>query len=214
MEFLRTFPNIHALAKAPLGDILRAWRGMGYNRRAKYLKQCAEAIVGERGGHIPKDYRTLIALPGIGPSTAGGILAFAYNNPIAYIETNIRRVYIHHFFKKRRRVSDKEILKLVEKTLDTKNPREWYWALMDYGSALPKTVANPNRKSTHYTQQAPFAGSNREVRGDILRLLATQQSVSMHKLREHIRDARLRKNLDALTKEGFIKKTRASYTLG
>ena len=128
-QFLKVFPSIESLAKASLSVVLRSWQGLGYNRRAKFLHQLAKEVVLRHEGKIPKDYEELIALPGIGKATAGSLSAFAFNIPVPFIETNIRRVYIHHFFADRNDVLDVEILKLVELTLDKANPREWYYAL-------------------------------------------------------------------------------------
>ena len=211
-EFIEAFPDVKSLAKAPLKRILSVWQGMGYNRRAIRLQQAARVVIGLVGG-IPHNPEDLEKLPGIGKNTAGAIVAFAFNMPSVFIETNIRRVFIYHFFKNRRNIHDNEIFPLVEKTLDKKNPREWYWALMDYGSALPKIATNPNRKSKHYIKQKPFKGSNREVRGLILHILLEKGSLSAVKLRAQIDRPRLRKNLDDLIREGFLKRQRNAYTL-
>lgn len=179
--FLKKFPTIQAIARASLRDVLRAWQGLGYNRRALSLKKSAEMVLKRFGGKVPSDSRLLNSLPGVGEGTAGAIRAFAFNKPVVFIETNIRRVYIYFFFKNRRKVSDKEILPLVEEALDRKNPREWYWALMDYGARLRRgyggqAILNPNRKSAHYAKQAKFTGSKRELRGKILKLLVQRKS--------------------------------------
>ena len=126
---------------------------MGYNRRALYLKKAAEIIITKYKGVIPREPDVLDDLPGIGKATARSIIVFIYNIPLAFIETNIRRTFIHHFFSDRTNIDDKDILPLVEKTLDKDSPREWYYALMDYGSHLPKITTNPNTRSKHYTKQ-------------------------------------------------------------
>jgi len=138
--------------------------------------------VGKYKGIVPADYQTLVALPGIGKGTAGSLSAFAFNLPVPFIETNIRRVYIHHFFKNKADVTDAEILPLVVQTLDIVSPREWYYALMDYGSVLSKKIVNPNRKSKHYTKQSKFEGSNREVRGAILKIAMKEEALTKVKL--------------------------------
>jgi A/G-specific adenine glycosylase len=167
LAFLKKFPAAPALARAPLSDVLRAWQGLGYNRRAKYLHEAAEIIA--KKGRIPCDKESLMALPGIGAYTASAIRAFALNKPDVFIETNIRSAYIHHFFPRKKHVHDAELLPLIEKTLDRKHPREWYYALMDYGSHLKKTEGNASRRSARHVRQKPFKGSDREVRGAILR---------------------------------------------
>jgi A/G-specific adenine glycosylase len=170
ISFLERFPSVEVLAAATLQDVLREWQGLGYNRRALFLKKCAESVVTKYNGIFPKDLSALLALPGIGRATAGDILAFAWNIPTVFIETNIRSVFIHFFFNNARQVRDVEILPLVEKTLDMKNPREWYWALFDYGVLLKKTI-NLNCKSAHYVKQTKFIGSSRQKRSAILRLI-------------------------------------------
>ncbi|MBT8507724.1 endonuclease III [Methanomicrobiaceae archaeon CYW5] len=170
-EFIAAFPDFHSLARAPLEDILRVWQGMGYNRRAKLMKEAAERIVSEFDGVLPADVSTLNTLPGLGPATAASVAAFAYNAPVVFIETNIRRVFIHFFFQGREGVTDAEILPLVRRALDWMNPREWYYALMDYGAMLKRKVINPNLRSTAYKRQSAFEGSARQIRGMILRIL-------------------------------------------
>jgi A/G-specific adenine glycosylase len=169
--FLSRFPDIESLAGASTEEVLAEWQGLGYNRRALALKKAAGEIVQRFGGFIPEDEKSLRSLPGIGPYTAAAILAFAFNRPVVMIETNIRRVFIHCFFRDRTEVSDEEILPLIQETLDRENPQEWYNALMDYGWYLGATIENPNRRSRHYQRQAPFEGSNRQIRGRILKLL-------------------------------------------
>lgn len=175
--WMKQFPTIQKLANASQVDLLRLWKGLGYNSRALRMKQAAQTIVKEHKGIFPKTVELLQKLPGIGPYTAGAIGAFAYNQPVNFIETNIRRVFIHHFFTDRSDVHDDEIRLLVEQTLDTKKPREWYWALMDYGAFLGRTLNikgkkyNPNIQSKHYTKQSKFSGSDREIRGMILKIL-------------------------------------------
>ncbi|PIY69461.1 endonuclease III [Candidatus Roizmanbacteria bacterium CG_4_10_14_0_8_um_filter_39_9] len=173
--FIHQFPHWERLASASTKDALSAWVGMGYNRRALYLKRTAETVVKKFNGVLPEDLETLDTLPGIGAATAASITAFAFNKPVVFIETNIRRVFLHHFFKDETNIDDKDILPLVEDTLDRKNSREWYFALMDYGAHLAKTIENPNKRSKHYSTQSSFTGSDRQVRGKILRLLLKTQ---------------------------------------
>ena len=191
--WMKQFPTVQKLANASQIEILKQWKGLGYNSRAIRMKQAAQAIVSDYKGRFPSDYSELQKLPGIGPYTAGAISAFVYNQPIAIIETNIRRVFIHHFFQDHTDVHDEDILELVEKTLDKKNPREWYWALMDYGSFLGRTLNikgkkyNPNVQSKHYTKQSKFQGSDREIRSNILQLLLrNNNSISKIKLAKEI----------------------------
>lgn len=167
-EFLRAFPDVHALASAPLEEVLRVWRGLGYNRRARALKRIAEVIVSEHAGVVPSTFEGLTALPGVGPATAGQVLAFAFDTAVPFIETNIRAVYLHEFFADAEGVPDAAVLPLVEATVDHERPREWFWALLDYGAHLKATVPNPSRRSRHHTKQGRFEGSNRQLRGRLL----------------------------------------------
>ncbi len=214
VSFLKKFPNARALADASLSDVLREWQGLGYNRRAKYLKLCAEKIEVDFGGKFPRDFKLLQTLPGIGPATAGDICAFAWNMPVTVIETNIRSVFIHFFFADIDSVHDRDILPLIEKTLDRENPREWYSALFDYGAFLKsrkiadkKTFRNPSRKSKHYTKQSRFAGSNRQKRSQILKLILEKPRTQKELVRILGYDAKIiSKNLVDLVAEKMIQK--------
>lgn len=209
--FLRAFPDVFSLAKAPVSSVLALWIGLGYNRRALYLKRTAEAIVERYGGIFPQTEKELQALPGIGAYTASAICAFAYNQSVVCIETNIRRVYIHEFFPERDDVSDKELLPHIQASVYHENPRQWYWALMDYGSHLKKSGVNPNRRSAHYSKQSTFVGSVREVRGAIIRL-CTEGSISRTDLfsqYKKVDSVRVQKALDSLVKDQMISVSKA-----
>ena len=214
-EFIDAFPDFAALARAPQSDVIVAWQGMGYNRRAIALKKCAEKMVNDYGGIVPRDPEVLKTFSGIGPATASSICAFAFNLPVVFIETNIRRVFIHSFFPDRDTVTDKDILPLVERALDRENPRVWYWALMDLGTELKKSVPNPNRKSAAYTKQAPFEGSDRRIRGMILKILVGQHNLSEKKILELVNEdpERVRRILNGLENEGFLRKGWTGYQL-
>ncbi len=192
-EWLQNFPDIQTLAEASLSDVLSAWSGLGYNRRAKALKETAGVIASHYGGEVPVRVEDLRKLPGIGPYTAGAVYTFSTNKPSIIIETNIRAVYLYHFFSRRREtIHDKEILPVIAHTLDTKNPRYWYYALMDYGAWIKKTYGSLNAKSKHYMRQTPFKGSRREVRGKLLKevlhsgSLKTTEFMTKYKLDESI----------------------------
>lgn len=203
--FIRRFGDFSTLAKAPLAEVLSVWKGVGYNRRAIYLKAAAEMIVQKFQGALPRDPKILQTLPGIGPSTASATVVFSFNMPVVFVETNIRRVYIHHFLTDADGVSDREIYPIVELTMDKKNPRDWYWALMDYGTYLAKAIPNPNKKSKHYAVQSKFEGSNRQLRGKILRLLGENKFLSKERLYKLLdNDPRSAKIVKALSAEGFI----------
>ena len=205
-QFITAFPNFLTLAKAPLRKILEMWQGLGYNRRALALKRIAQTVVTKYNGSLPSSFEELVKLPGIGNTTASEILAFAFDIPAVFIETNIRSVFIHFFFHNRCNIRDAEILPLVEKTLDVSNPRRWYYALMDYGTMLKKLYQNPNRKSLHYRTQSPFSGSNRQIRGMILKVLTKKHHSSEMEIVQKLQifPERVKSNLINLEKEGFI----------
>jgi A/G-specific adenine glycosylase len=170
-DFLRLFPNPRALAHAAVADVLSAWQGLGYNRRALALHRTAAILDEQYGGVVPETAVELRRFPGIGPATAAAVCVYAFDQPLVFVETNIRSAFIHFFFQECPCVSDAELLPLIESTLDRENPREWYHALMDYGAWIKKTDGNPNRKSRQFVVQAPFAGSRRQARGAVLRAL-------------------------------------------
>lgn len=214
-HFLRTFPTLEVLAHAPLGAVLRVWQGLGYNRRAKMLHECAKVIVHECGGMIPNTYEELKALPGIGHYTAGAVMAFAWNTAIPIIETNIRSVFLYHFFEYDTEVKDDALFPYIERTLDRKNPRTWYYALMDYGAYIKKVYGNPNVRSRHHTKQSTFKGSDRQIRGALVRLLgesALTRTALLRSLKE-FSDIRVDAQLHKLKKEGLISYRGRSYSL-
>jgi A/G-specific adenine glycosylase len=205
VEFLNIFPTAQSLADATLGDALRAWSGLGYNRRAKYLHEAVKKL-------RAWTYDELVACTGIGPNTAAAVCVYAYNEPRVFIETNVRSVFIHHFFQGSASVADKEILSLVEVALNKENPRKWYWALMDYGTHLKSIHGNPNRVSRHYAKQSKFVGSERQIRGQVIRLLS-QEKLDHKALTKTIIDDRLEKVLQDLYQEGLIERVGSSYQL-
>ncbi|MFW6147892.1 MAG: winged helix-turn-helix transcriptional regulator [Thermodesulfobacteriota bacterium] len=211
-QFLRAFPDMHSLSRASLRDVLSVWQGLGYNRRALALKQAAQQVLLNFGGMIPSNVDSLISLPGIGNATACAICAFAFNQPTVFIETNIRTVFMHHFFDNGIKVADADILSLVAQTLDHHNPRVWYYALMDYGAALKKRYGNLNTKSAHYQKQGRFEGSNRQIRGAILQAMVRQDRISELDLLRNSRFSpeAVMRNLEQLEKEGIIEK-KGSY---
>ncbi len=211
-EFLAKFPTISTLAEAPLAEVLRAWSGLGYNRRAKFLHEAAQQLVREYQGVFPQSILELKQLPGIGANTAGAIVAYAFNQPVVFIETNIRTVFIHHFFHDQTDIADRAIIELVEQTLDRQNPRDWYWALMDYGSYLKQTVGSLNQQSRQYTKQSKFQGSKRQIRGQVIRLLG-DSSYTRAELQTAVNDKRLDTVLQELLDEHLILKRGNSFCL-
>lgn len=213
--FLEAFPTLRDLAKAPLSHVLTLWQGLGYNRRAKALRDTARIIVETHNGKIPHDQEKLEALPGVGPYTAAAIRAFAFNETAIVIETNIRTAFIHHFFKDGNEVHDKDIIPLVETVLDHKNPRDWYQALMDYGSMLKREKGNASRKSKHYVRQSPFRGSSRHIRGDIIKLLVNETKLTSSALakRSNHDPKDVTQQLHRLVEEGLVARIGRTFVL-
>ena len=215
-EFLEAFPDVAALASARLEEVLRVWRGLGYNRRARSLKLAAEAIVAEHGGRVPDALEGLTALPGIGHATAAQVLAFAFDVGVPFVETNVRSVYLHEFFADAEDVPDAAILPLVAATLDHKRPREWFWALMDYGTHLKATRPNPSRRSRHHVRQAPFEGSNRQLRGRLLAALVDSPGQTADALADTVgfEHGRVEAALAALQSEGLAAAEDGRWRIG
>lgn len=206
--FVKTFPDFRSLSEASLADVLKVWQGLGYNRRAIALKKIGEIVAKTYDNKLPNSQKELLKLPGVGHYSAAAITAFAFNQPAVFIETNIRRVFIHFFFPREHTVSDTELFPFVEKTLDRNDPRHWYYALMDYGVMLGKSVPNPNRRSAHYQRQSRFQGSNRQIRGIILRTLINNDRLTEHALMNALNTDHelVRKNLEQLEQEGFLRR--------
>jgi A/G-specific adenine glycosylase len=215
-EFLKAFPTLNDLALAPLADVLRIWQGLGYNRRAIALKRCAENVLTRFAGRLPSTIAELESLPGIGSYTARAVAAFAFGIAEACIETNIRTVCIHFFFHNREAVTDQEIMPLVAATLDHSNPREWYYALMDYGVMLKQRHSNPGRRSRHHTQQSRFEGSNRQQRSHLLRAILANSGISAVELADLVGGelSKVERNLADMEREGFLQQTNSRYMAG
>ena len=214
-QFIQKFPDFQSLANAPLNEVLKVWQGLGYNRRAVALKKIAERVVNEFDGILPADIDILKSFPQIGHNTASSIVAFAFNMPTFFIEVNIRRVYIYYFFPGKSSITDSVIVPIVRKTLDSSNVRKWYYALTDYGVMLKKTHPELNKRSAHYRKQAKFKGSNREVRGKILKLLIASSSLTEVEIFKELKinSKKLKEILNLLIKEGFIKQEKHGFSI-
>ncbi len=231
-RWLERFPTVDALAAAASSDVLEEWQGLGYNRRALSVHRAAQAI-SEAGGVFPQDSKELVKLPGIGPATAAGIRAFAFNLHGVYLETNVRTVFLHELYPQAEGVPDSELVPLVELTCpasvaDAVNaataeltPRSWYYALLDYGAYLKKTIPNPSRRSKSHVKQSRFEGSHRQKRAELLRVLLAHKDEggaefeTLHQELCQIEASAGRETLDEqvtlglleeLAKEGFCQK--------
>jgi A/G-specific adenine glycosylase len=201
------FPNIKAAVQASQTDILSAWQGLGYNRRGLYTHKACKEILNRFSGAIPIKKEELESLPGIGPYTAGAICAFAFNQPTVFIETNIRRVVIYHFFKNKQNINDKEILVVVKQLLPKNDAKNWYAAIMDYGATLPKIIkTNPNKQSKTYTKQSKFKGSNRQIRGEVLRQLLKKSPQDLLSLLTVAKELKGQAELDIDTLKEILEK--------
>lgn len=221
-RWLARFPEVAALARAEAADVLDEWQGLGYNRRALAVHRAAQAVVAA-GGEFPFEARELTALPGIGPATAAGIRAFAFDLHSVYLETNVRTVMLHELYPGVEGVGDKELVPLVEKTCPAgadepgfdadDDPRSWYYAMLDYGAYLKRMVPNPSRRSREHVKQSRFEGSHRQKRAAVLRaLLGARGGASADAVREAVSRegidldaATVCALLDELSAEGFCR---------
>mgnify|MGYP002566378415 CR=1 FL=1 len=178
-RFMEALPTVADLAAVEEDRLMKLWQGLGYNRRALALKRAADQCAAEHAGRLPETAEGLQALPGIGPATAAGVMAFAHNRPAVYVETNVRTVFIHCLFPGRDRVADREIVPLVADTCPEDDPRSWYYALLDYGAHLKQEVANPSRRSAHHTRQSAFEGSRRQKRAEVLRVVLAEPGIPL-----------------------------------
>ena len=236
-RWLEHFPTVDALAAAAPSDVLEEWQGLGYNRRALAVHRAAQ-VISDAGGVFPQDQKELVKLPGIGPATAAGIRAFAFNLHGVYLETNVRTVFLHELYPQAEGVPDSELIPLVELTCpasvstavgtDTVNaatteltPRSWYYALLDYGAYLKKTIPNPSRRSKSHVKQSRFEGSHRQKRAELLRVLLAHKDeggaefetlhqelcqIEVHAGRETLDEQVTLGLLEELAKEGFCQK--------
>lgn len=205
--WLAEFPTIDSLAAAPLARVLEAWQGLGYNRRAVALHRAAEQVAQRFAAALPADETLLRSLPGIGPATAAGVLAFAFDLPAVYLETNVRAVFLHELLADCDRVRDREIVPLVSAAVQEAarqglSPREWYYALLDYGAQLKRTQPNPSRRSAHHTRQSRFEGSRRQKRARLLREVIARPGLPVEEYARSLAAVERAASRDAPTVDG------------
>jgi len=173
--WIQTFPTVASLASATLSQVLSAWSGLGYNSRGKRLQESAKVIVKKHEGIVPNNPEELLALPGVGLYTARSVLIFADNAPLATVDTNIRRIFIHEFGLPET-ISDKELFSLAEEIVPKTKSRDWHNALMDYGATLLTSKATGIKPKT---KQSMFKESKRFYRGQIIKALTTEKKLSL-----------------------------------
>ncbi len=176
LEFLREFPTVEALASSETKRLLTVWSGLGYNRRAVWLREAAREIVA-RGG-FPQEVKDLRELKGIGPYASRSILIFAFNKDLAAVDTNIRRVLIASGFANES-MTHKEVQAVADALLLRGRSSDWHNALMDYGSEV--LTANTTGIAPK-SRQPKFKQSTRQVRGIIVRVLTQNNSMSLRQL--------------------------------
>lgn len=221
--FLNAFPTLTAVAESTTEEMLRVWSGLGYNRRALFLRKACQEIVKKWKSRFPRSREECESLPGIGPYTARAVVVFAFNKPEVVIETNIRRVYLHEFFKNKEKVCDTELVPIIEHTMDRSCPRMWYNALMDYGALALKNIPNPNTRSRQYARQSKFEGSPRYARAKIVKFLLHNGPQSRARIKDFFKQDKhlvpytkkdhIDRILTSLACEGFIKKNGVHWSI-
>ncbi len=214
-SFLSLFPTVHDLARATLPEVLSAWQGLGYNRRGRNLRDAAVMIVERWAGVIPDELALLKTLPGIGEYTASAVMAFAFNKPALVLETNIRAVILHLVYPDQSGITDQLMMHQLAILQPANEPRRWYNALMDYGSDLKRRFVNPSRAAKAHTVQSRFEGSDRQIRGELLRL-ALAQGVLEGTLLDAVyygQRERVQRILHALVREGLLESAGSGYLI-
>ena len=188
-EFIEAYPTVKDLAKASTSDVLKTWKGMGYNRRALYIKKAAQTVVDQYKRVFPKSEQELVKLPGLGKYTARAILVFAYGQEIPLVDTNIRQIITHFFLTNhpqgpalkglKGRTLEKEVEDIARQLVPLGKSWEWHQALMDYGALRLARARSGQARSVR--SQTPFKESNRFYRGRVIDRLR-EGEVSKNKL--------------------------------
>jgi A/G-specific adenine glycosylase len=209
--WIKRWPDWPSLAKASNREVLAAWSGMGYNRRALYLKQLAQVVVTEFGGKLPDDPHILRKLPGIGPYTANAISVFAFSKRLAAVDTNVRKV-IRHEFNLPLATPSKEIERIATLVLPRRKVKEWHHALMDYVRLELRIRTGENGGGKKQTR---YEGSRRQIRGVIIRQLTVHDAISIKKIARELRRSKTEIESAALAmqKEGIVKLHKGILTL-
>ena len=220
--FLRRFPSLHALARAPLADVLRAWAGLGYNRRALALHRLARTVP----SRLPDDVAGLLALPGVGPYTAAAVLTFAFGRVVPFADTNIRRVLGRLILGRTATVA--EATDLDSRYLAPRRSAKWHAALMDLGATVcvarrprcnlcPLATLCRGRglvEAPQAKRQSAYATSDRRVRGAIVAALRdAPDGLRPAELERVVGDARTDRLAAALVAEGLLARSRSRLRL-
>jgi len=209
LEFMEAFPILRDLAEADTKRLLQVWSGLGYNRRVLWLRKAAQQIL--ELGEFPSTVKDLRKLKGIGPYTSRSILIFAFNQDIATIDTNIRRVLIANEFAEESS-SETELQRIAESVLLKGRSSDWHNALMDYGSMVQTAKATGIAPTS---SQPKFTGSTRQLRGALVRIISCTDYISYQDLltRLHAEDLYqpdVDEIIDQLIEEGFLERTAES----
>jgi len=230
--FMSRFPDVCSLAGASRADVLRAWGALGYNRRAVGLHDAAREIIGRHGGRIPRDEASLLSLSGVGPYTAAAVASLAFGEPTAVLDTNARRIVARvGFGAEPEDVSAAQLRSAADAWIDRNDPAGWNSALMNLG----REVCRPReprcdectlapgcrfrkaglRGTTRARRQPPFRGSNRELRGAIVRTLRERVSATPARLAQAAGCTldRVSEVIDALEREGIVETRRGRVRL-
>jgi A/G-specific adenine glycosylase len=218
--FLRRFPTLRALASAPLGEVLRVWSGLGYNRRARDLHRTARS----RRGRLPRSAKDLVALPGVGPYTAAAVACFAYGEVLPFADTNIRRVLGRVRLGRTATQPEAERLDALEMP---RRAASWHHALMDLGATIctrraPRCGVCPlyglcrsrGEDVAPRSRQPRFHGSDRYLRGRIVALLAQARAgLSSQELARRVRGPRAGALTCRLVEEGLVERADGRFRL-
>ena len=225
-RFLDRFPTVMELAAASPADVLRAWRGMGYDRRALNLQRAATVIVAEHDGKVPRDLAALEALPGIGPYTARAVASIAFGAAVGAVDTNVRRV-LGRALGGEEGLAPAALQVAADASVDPMRPGDWTHAVMDVGATLCRparprcddcplvgwcrfAASSPTvapRKPRDGRAREPFRASSRWLRGRIVDRLRDAEGASWivveAPIGDHDEDA-IEAALAALARDGIV----------
>jgi len=191
--FVARFPDVATLAAASRADVVRAWAGLGYHRRAVALHRAAGEIVERHGAEVPRTSAGLRSLPGVGPYTASAVASIAHGVPVAAVDTNVRRIAARYFQgREPDEVPGHHVVEAADAWVPVGRPGDWNQALMDLGRVVcrprPRCDDCPFRACrfradgrvgrSSARRQPAFEGSLRQVRGRVLAALRASPSVT------------------------------------